>query len=67
MGIGICIAIILISLVVAKVHGSFKLGQAFFFIFIGILAASIWPAMPQAANTFVTNIGTSVQHTNLSK
>lgn len=67
MGIGICIGVILISLAVAKVHGSFKMGQAVFFIFIGLLAASVWPAMPQATHNFVTQIGTSVQHTNVNK
>lgn len=67
MGIGICIGVILISLVVAKVHGSFKLGQAVFFIFVGLLAASVWPSMPSAAHNFITSLTTSVQNTNITK
>ena len=61
----IVIAIVLVSLAVAKVHGSFKIGQAVFFLFIGLLCASVWPSMPAATHSFVTSIVTSLESTNM--
>ena len=67
MGIGIVIGVVIISLLVAKFHGNFKLGQAVCYIFIGLLASSIWPQMPIAAHNFVTSVGTAITSTNLNK
>jgi len=67
LGIGILFVVIIVSLVVAKVHGSFRLGQALYFVFVGLLLSSVFPGMPQAAHDFVTSLTTSVQHGSISK
>jgi hypothetical protein len=67
IGIGVVMAIIIISLIVSKVHGSFSLGQAFYFVFIGLLVASVDPGLATTCHNFIVSLTTNVQSTNLNK
>lgn len=67
IGVGIVLLFVVGSVIVAWKGGSYRLGQAFFFIFVGLLLSSVAPGMSQAAHDFLTNTTTSVQNIDVSK
>lgn len=67
IGIGVVLLVVIGSVLVAWKGGSYKLGQAVYFMFIGLLLSSVAPGMAQAAHDFLTNTTTSVQNIDVSK
>lgn len=67
LGIGIVLTIIIVSLIVAGKGNRFSLGQAVYFIFIGLLLASLAPSLPATMNSMVTQTSNSIQHISTNK
>jgi hypothetical protein len=67
IGVGVIAAVILVSLVVSKVHGRFSMGQALYFIFVGLLVASVDPSLAVTCHNFVMNLTSDAQSVNLNK
>jgi len=67
IGIGVSLIFIIISLVIAWKHSSHRLGQAVYYIFVGLILASIAPGIAQGAHNFLTGTTNSVQHIDTKK
>lgn len=67
LGIGIVLTIIIVSLIVAGKGSRFSLGQAVYYMFIGLLLASLAPSLPVTMNNMVTQTSNSIQHINTHK
>lgn len=67
IGIGISLIFILVSLILAWRAPGHKLGQAVYYIFVGLILSAIAPGIAQSAHNFLTNTTTSVQHINTKK
>lgn len=67
MGIGIVIAFVLLSLAVAWKSGNHRLGQAMFYVFVGLVLSAAAPGLSQAAHDFITQTANSLMNMNFSK
>lgn len=67
IGVGIVLLFVVGSILVAWKGGSYKLGQAVYFMFVGLLLSSVAPGMAQGAHDFLTNTTTSVQNIDITK
>lgn len=67
IGIGISVLFVIVSLLIAWRAQGHKLGQAVFYMFVGLILAAIAPGTAQSAHDFLTNSTTSVQHIDPKK
>ena len=67
MGVGIIVAFVIISLAVAWKSGNHRLGQAVYYIFVGLVFSSLAPGVSQAAHDFISNTSTSISQIDFTK
>lgn len=67
IGIGACLLFVIISLLIAWRANGHKLGQAVYYMFVGLILASIAPGISTTAHNFLTGTTSSVQHINTKK
>lgn len=67
IGIGITLAFVVISLIIAWQSKSHRLGQAVYFLFVGLALAAAFPGTAQATHTFITDFSNSVINGDFSK
>lgn len=67
MGVGIIVAFVIVSLVIAWKSGNHRLGQAVYYIFVGLVLSSLAPGFSQASHDFITNVSNSITQIDFSK
>lgn len=67
VGIGVSLMFVIVSLLIAWRANGHKLGQAVYYMFVGLVLAAIAPGISQSAHNFLTNTTTSIQHVDTKK